>query len=81
MVTGHNALDDLDTVFTTNMPDGLSNPQPHITLKHLVAVLGDPYEVIAVMKRAVLSFVVLHDHTLFENELITPSGGSYSMKV
>jgi len=49
----------------TNLP----HAQSDIARQSLDAVFGDPNQVAAVMKRAVLAFVVLHNHTLQKNEL------------
>ena len=68
MVTCQHTLDDLDTIFGTNLTNDFSHPQLHITTKNLVAIFGDPYEMIAVIKCAVFTFGVLHDHTFQKNE-------------
>ena len=42
VVAGQYTLDNLNTVFTANLPDDLSHAQPDVTLQNLVTIFGDP---------------------------------------
>ena len=68
MVTCQYTPYDLDTVFCANLSDDLPHTQLHVTAQNFVSIFGDPHEMKAMMKRAVFTFVVLHDHTLHKNE-------------
>ena len=68
MVTRYNALEDLYAILCANLADDLPHAQLHITAQQLVAILRRPDQMIAMIENAMLSFVVLHDHTLRKNE-------------
>ena len=55
MIARQHTLDDLHAHFTTDLPDDVPHPLPQFPLQHLVAILGDPDDVIAVVKNRVTS--------------------------
>jgi len=81
MIAGQHSRDNLYPAFSANLPDDFPHPQPNIAMQNLVTVFGNPYQMITMIKRAVLAFVVLHDHTLFKNEPETPAAGSFLKRV
>ena len=68
MVTRYNALEDLYAILCANLADDLPHAQLHLTAEKLVAIFRRPDQMIAMVENAVLSFVILHDHTLWKNE-------------
>ena len=58
MIARQHTLDDLHAHFTTDLPDDVPHPLPQFSLEHLVAILGDPDDVIAVVKNRVTSSAV-----------------------
>ena len=60
MIARQHTLDDLHAHFTTDLPDDVPHPLPQFSLEHLVAILGDPDDVIAVVKNRVTSSAVGH---------------------
>lgn len=54
VITRQHALDDLDAILRANLTANIANSQFDITPKHLVAILGRPNEVIAVVVDAML---------------------------
>ena len=60
MIARQHTLDDLHAHFTTDLPDDVPHPLPQFPLEHLVAILGDPDDVIAVVKNRVTSSAVGH---------------------
>ena len=50
VIARQHTLDDLHTHFTADLPDNVPHPLPQFPLQHLVAILGDPDDVIAVIK-------------------------------
>jgi hypothetical protein len=49
VVAGQYSFDNLNKVFSANLPDDLSHAQPDITLQDHVAIFGDPHLMIARM--------------------------------
>lgn len=54
-IARQDTLDDLDTVFRTSLPNDLSDTQSDVATQDLVAVFGDPHQVIAVVVGSALS--------------------------
>lgn len=61
MVRGQHPLDDGDPNFLAYLSGNLANSLPDRACQHLLTVLGDPDEVVAVMIYRVFSLVILHD--------------------
>ena len=80
-ITRQHALDDLNPVLGTNLPNDLPHAQPNIASQFLEPVFGDPHQMIPMVKSAVLAFVVLHNHTLQKNEPKSLAGGSFFWRV
>ena len=64
MIRRQHASDDLDTVLRTNLSENIAHPQLDIASQHLVAILGRPNEVVAVIIDAMLTRGILHDRIL-----------------
>ena len=60
MIRRQHASDDLDTVLRTNLTANIAHPQLDIASQHLVAILGRPNEVVAVIIDAMLTRGILH---------------------
>ena len=59
MIAGEHTFDDIDTAFSTNLPDDLPHAQTHISEQDLLAILGSQYQVIEMVKDAVFAFLIL----------------------
>lgn len=68
MIARQHASDDLDAVLSTDLTADVTNPQLNVTLKHLVAILGRPNEVVTVVENAMLTRGILHVLILLKNE-------------
>ena len=68
MVSGQNAIDNVDAIFCTNPPDDFPHPLANIAFENFVTVLCRPDDVITMIKNTMFAFFVLHDHTLQKNE-------------
>lgn len=60
VIARQHALDDLHAHFTADLPDDVPHPLAQLALQHLVAILGDPDDVIAVVKNRVTAGAVGH---------------------
>src|SRR5450756_1643760 len=57
---GQNAGDDLDSQFLADQPDNRSYPLPQRAFQNLIAVFGDPDDVVAMVKNGVTSGCIAH---------------------
>src|ERR1035437_1706204 len=57
---GQNAGDDLDSQFLADLPDNRSYPLPQRAFQNLIAVFGDPDDVVAMLKNGVTSGCIAH---------------------
>ena len=57
---GQNAGDDLDSQFLADLPDNRSYPLPQRAFQNLIAVFGDPDDVVAMVKNGVTSGCIAH---------------------
>ena len=64
MVSCQHTLKYLDPVLAADLPDYLTYPQSDAPFQFFEPVFGDPHQMIAMVKCAVLAFIVLHNHTL-----------------
>src|SRR5437588_5016612 len=60
VIARQHPLDDLNAHFTTDLPDDVPHPLPQFPLQYLVAILGDPHDMIAVVKNRVTAGAVGH---------------------
>ena len=58
VIARQHTLDDLHTHLTTDLPDDVPHPLPQFSLQNLVAIFGDPDDVIAVVKNRVTAGAV-----------------------
>src|SRR5262245_13722245 len=79
VILAHHPLQDLDLEELTGLPHHLSYPQGDISGEHLVAILGDPYEVILGFDHGVgHSLLLLYDAKTSHGEnIINFNGLSY----
>ena len=70
------AADDVDTLLAAHLATDIADPKSNIACQHLVAILGRPDEVIAVIENAVAAGGILHDRILGKMNL-RPGSGSF----
>lgn len=64
VIARQNTANDINAIFSAHLADDIANALTQITLENLVAIFRRPHDVIAVIKNAVFSSVVLHDRIL-----------------
>jgi hypothetical protein len=60
MILAHHPLQDLDLEELAGLPHHLSYTQGDISGEHLVAILGDPYEVILDIVNRMTAIAIVH---------------------
>jgi len=60
VIARQHAVDDFDTVFSTNLATDIAHPPLNAALQNFIAIFCRPDEVIAMVKNAVFSSGILH---------------------
>ena len=71
VITRDNPFDNLDAQFFVNLPDNIAYSHPKLAFEHLIAILGNPDDVIVIIENGVRAGIVGHTH-LFALSTIVP---------
>ena len=74
LIARQHSAQDVDLVLATNFTKDVAYPQAYLVCQHLVVEFRRPDDVVAVIEKAVLAGVILHDFTLWKMTLPTGSG-------
>ena len=77
-ITRQDAAQYVDLILAAYLAADIAHPKPKIARQDFVAILCRPDDVVAVIKNAVFSSVILHGLTLREMNLRKPSGSFLS---